>query len=145
MLKCLQCKLGHMTVLGLYCWAFESVTRQLSAPYWSLCCGYFCICCHTHLFDVFVLVDARREGGGEAFIDVRLGCQLLQGLHAVLGEELLLGLLVQAVKTPLVRLAEVDGIYVRLVDGLHVALPWVDAHGDRSVDTCGDIWGALRI
>lgn len=97
----------------------------------------------TNLFDVLVLIDTRCEGRGEPFVDVRLGRQFLQGLHSVLGEELLFGVLVQTVQTLLVRLAEVDGVYVRLVHGLHVALARVHAHGDRSVDTCKDIWDAL--
>lgn len=83
-----------------------------------------------------MFVDAGCEGGGEAFVDIWLGCQLLQGLHSVLGEELLLGLLVQTVQALLVRLAEVDGVDVSLVHGLHVALDGTHAHGDRSVDTC---------
>lgn len=100
---------------------------------------------YTHLLDVLVLVDAGCEGGGEAFVDVGLGCQLLQGLHSVFGEELLLGLLVQTVEALLVRLAEVDGIDVGLVHGLDVALARVHAHGDCSVDTCRDMWRAVRM
>lgn len=85
-----------------------------------------------------MFVDARCKGRGEAFVDVRLGCELLQGLHAVFGEELLLGLFVQTVQALFVCLAEVDGIYVSLVNRLHVALAWVNAHWDGSVDTCTD-------
>lgn len=94
---------------------------------------------HTHLFDVLVLVDTRREGGREAFVDVWLGCQLLQGLHSVLSEQLLFRILAQTVQALLVCLAEVDGVDVRLVHRLHVALNGVHAHGDRSVDTCRDV------
>lgn len=93
----------------------------------------------THLFDVLMLVDARREGGGEALVDVRFGRQLLQSLHAVFGEELLLGVLVQAVQALLVGLAEVDGVDVSLVHRLHAALDGAHAHRDRPVDTCRDI------
>lgn len=92
-----------------------------------------------HLFDVLVLVDARCQGSGEALVDVGLGRQLLQGLHSVLGEELLLGLLVQAVQALLVRLAEVDGIDVGFVHRLDVALDGAHPHGDRSVNTWSGI------
>lgn len=98
-----------------------------------------CIHSHTHLFDVLMLIDTRCEGRGEAFVDVWLGCQFLQGLHTVFGEELLFGLLVQTVQTLLVRLTEMYGVDVSLVHRLHVALNGADAHGDRSVDTCRDM------
>lgn len=49
----------------------------------------------SHLFDVLMLVDTWREGRREAFVDVWLGCQLLQGLHAVFSEQLLFRLLFQ--------------------------------------------------
>lgn len=86
-----------------------------------------------------MLVDARCEGGGEAFVDVWFGCQFLQSLHAVFGEELLFGVLVQTVQALLVGFTEVDGVDVSLVHGLHAALDGAHAHGDRSVDTCRDI------
>ena len=100
---------------------------------------------HTHLFNVLVLIDTGCEGRGEAFVDVWLGCQLLQGLHSVFGEQLLFRVLVQAVQALLVRLPEVDGVDVSLVHGLHVALDGAHAHGDCSVDTCGDIREAVRM
>lgn len=98
----------------------------------------------SHLFDVLVFVDAGCQGGGEALVHVWLGRQLLQHLHALLGEELLFGLLIQAVQALLVRLAEVDGVDVGLVHGLHVALDGADAHGHRPVDACGEALVNMR-
>ena len=91
----------------------------------------------TDLLNVLVLIDAGRQCGGEALVDVGLAGQLPKRLHALLGEELLLVLVVQAVQAPLIRLAEVDDVDVGLVDGLHLALPGVHAHRGGPVDACG--------
>lgn len=104
---------------------------------------HFCPTPNTYFFDVLVFIDTWREGRGQAFVDVRLGCQLLQGLHAVLGEEFHLRLFVQTVQALFICLAEVDDVYVGLVDRLHVALMGVDTHRDSSVDTW--TWGEDRI
>lgn len=89
-----------------------------------------------HLLDVLVLIDAWCEGRGEALIDIWLVSELFEHVSALLCEQLLLVLLVQPVQTPLVRLAEVYGVDVGLVHGLHLALSRVYTHGGSSVDTC---------
>lgn len=88
-----------------------------------------------HLLDVLVLIDAGCESRGEALVDIRLVSELFERGDALLREKLLLVLLVQPVQTPLVCLAEMDGVDVGLVHRLHLALSRVYAHGCGSVDT----------
>lgn len=89
----------------------------------------------TNLLDVLVLIDTGCQGRGEALVDIGLAGELAQRLHTLLSEELLLGILVHPVQASLIRFAEVNGVYVGLVHGLHLALSGVHTHRGSSVDT----------